>query len=338
MSQIKNAQIRYRIIDRCLRNKYKPFPTKNELREACEEALYGSVDGENICDSTIEKDLFAMRMELDAPIKYSKRDRGYYYEDEDFSIDNIPLTVEDVQAIQFATKTLSQFRGVDLFNQFGNAIDKIVDRVKIATNPNTENSDAIIQFEKQSGATGNEHLSVLVEAIQDHAVVEFKYSSFVSGKSKLRTVLPLLLKEYRNRWYLISWDKIKERIVTYALERMDELVKLAIKGEPPHDFEPAHFFDHTIGITTREEAPEEVVFKADQVAAKYIASQPLHHTQETVKEGKKRTTFALHVIVTEELIRELLSYGGEVEVIAPEHLRETMIARIENTRNLYQPK
>ena len=106
MPQIKNAIIRFRIIDRCLRNKYKPFPTKSDLRTACEEALYGSEDGANICDSTIEKDMFAMKMEHDAPIKYSKRDGGYYYADEDFSINDIPLSEDEIDAIKFATNTL----------------------------------------------------------------------------------------------------------------------------------------------------------------------------------------------------------------------------------------
>ena len=79
MGQLKNALIRYRVIDKAIRNKYKPFPSKAELRKACEDALFGSDEGENICDSTIEKDLFFLRMEHDAPIKYSKRHGGYYY-------------------------------------------------------------------------------------------------------------------------------------------------------------------------------------------------------------------------------------------------------------------
>lgn len=76
MPHIKNALIRFRIIDRALRNKYNPYPSKAALREACEDALYGSVDGANICDSTIEKDMFAMKIEHDAPIKYSKNSVG----------------------------------------------------------------------------------------------------------------------------------------------------------------------------------------------------------------------------------------------------------------------
>lgn len=336
MSQIKNAQIRYRIIDRCIRNDYQPFPSKAQLRQACEEALYGTTVGENICDSTIEKDLFAMRMDHDAPIKYSKADRGYYYEDKDYSIDKIPLTVEDVQAIQFATKTLMQFKDVAMFNQFGNAIDKIVDRVKIATNPNNAESDSIIQFEKQEGASGNEYLSTLVESIQAEWEVHFDYTSFVTGKTKKRKVLPLLLKEYRNRWYLISQDLDKNKVVTYALERMDNLQPTSTVRERPENFSSKNFFEHTIGITTSDAEPEKVIFKAGTIAAKYIASKPFHPTQKVVKEGKKRTTFQLKVIVSEELIREIMSYGGDVEVIEPLHLRETIITRMQATLAAYK--
>ena len=47
-----------------------------------------------------------------------------------------------------------------------------------------------------------------------------------------------------------------------------------------------------------------------------------------MKEGKNKTTFSLQVIISEELIRSLLSYGGELEVIEPETLRNTIKKRI----------
>ena len=66
MPAIKNALLRYRIIDRSIRNEYNPYPTKEQLRQACEEEIYGTSEGLHICHSTIEKDIFAMRMEHDA--------------------------------------------------------------------------------------------------------------------------------------------------------------------------------------------------------------------------------------------------------------------------------
>src|SRR6056297_877192 len=114
----KYALLRYRIIDRCISNKFNPFPNKEDLREACEEELYGS-DGDRISASTIDKDLYAMRNEANlgyyAPIAYSKTEKGYYYEDPDYSIDEMPLNQEDIEAIEFAANTLAQFRGIQLF-------------------------------------------------------------------------------------------------------------------------------------------------------------------------------------------------------------------------------
>ena len=328
MPQIKNALIRYRIIDRSLRNTYKPYPSKEELRRSCEESLFGSDTGENICDSTIEKDLYAMRMEHDAPIKYSKKFQGYFYTDEDFSINDIPLTEQDVEAIKFAANTLIQFKDVDMFKQFGFAIDKIFDRVNISNDPREKDITSNVQFETAYSVKGNDYLAPLLDAIRHKKIVQFYYTTFQSGKKKARRVVPLLLKEYRNRWYLISYDCIKESIMTYALERMDEMESTTEVFNRKIDFSPEKFFKNAVGITANDSNPEKIVFKADNIAAKYIESQPFHPSQKKTKTGKNRTTFKLDVIVSEELIRTILSYGGEIEVIEPKILRNTIVNRL----------
>ena len=174
MPHIKNALIRYRIIDKCIRNKYNPFPSKQDLREACEDSLYGSIDGAHICNSTIEKDMYAMTMEHDAPIKYSKRERGYFYEDPDFTINNIPLTDNDMEAISFAAKTLMQFKDVELFRQFGNAIDKIVDHVAVSQD---QDAQQFVQFEAAVADGGNEYLTSILEALKIKRYITFDYAS-----------------------------------------------------------------------------------------------------------------------------------------------------------------
>lgn len=335
MPHIKNALIRFRIIDRCLRNKYKPFPTKQDLRIECEESLFGSSDGANICDSTIEKDMFAMKMEFDAPIRYSKRHGGYYYEDPEFSINDIPLTEDDLSSIRFAAKTLMQFREVDIFKQFGNAIDKIFDRVAIASNPEEEDLNHLVQFETAVSSGGNEFLPTLFEAIKASRFVSFNYTSFISGKSKSRRVLPLMLKEYRNRWYLITYDDSKNDVITFALDRMSPPLIEEEFGIKPEDFDPYSYFRYAIGITSNKSEPVNVVFKADNIAAKYLHSQPLHPNQEILKEGKNRTTFQMTVLISEELIRSLMSYGGEIEVLEPEILRTTISDRVKRMAENY---
>jgi predicted DNA-binding transcriptional regulator YafY len=335
MPHIKNALIRFRIIDRALRNKYNPYPSKAALREACEEALYGSVDGANICNSTVEKDMFAMKMEHDAPIKYSKKFSGYYYTDPDFSLNDIPLTEDDIEAIRFATNTLSQFKDMDMFKQFGNAIGKIVDRITISQDPNDKAIRDFVQFETPINSGGNEFLNPILQSIKNGTALYFDYESFQTQKKKARKVLPLLLKEYRNRWYLLSFDVIKDGIITYALDRMSELQTSEEKLSCGVEFNPDQFFRHAIGITASNGNPEHVVFKADNVAAKYIESQPFHASQRILKEGKNKTSFEMDVFISEELIRALMSYGGEIEVLEPELLREHIVRRVKEMVDNY---
>jgi len=335
MPHIKHALIRYRIIDKALRNKYNPYPSKKMFRELCEEALFGNDEGVNICDSTIEKDIFAMRMEHDAPIKYSKKFGGYYYEDPNFSINDIPLTEDDISSIKFAVNTLNQFRENAVFKQFGTAIDKIVDRFTIAKDPQDKDLTNYVQFEASLSVKGNEYLAPLLEAIKVKLIVEFEYASFLTSKRKKRSVLPLLLKEYANRWYLITFDLNKHQIITYALERMEDLVVTSETAEKPLNFNAESFFKHAVGITTSEDEPVDVVLKADKIAARYLNSQPFHNSQKIVKEGKNKTTFELKVLISEELIRLIMSYGGSIEVIQPLELREEIILRIEEMCSNY---
>lgn len=278
-----------------------------------------------------------MKMEHDAPIKYSKLHKGYYYEDPNFSINDIPLSEDELSSIKFAVKTLQQFKEVPFFQQFGNAIDKIVDRVSIGGNPEDEDIQKYVQFESVVSSGGNEFLPLILEAIRGKKMLWFIYASFIKGVEKPRKVSPLFLKEYRNRWYLICFDKLKNDIITYALDRMKEPKVLEDEASLPVDFDPATYFQDTIGITSYKGKAERIVLKANAVAAKYIASQPFHQSQKRLKETPEFSMFELTVLVSEEFTRNLLGYAGEVEVLEPERLRNLISERARQLNRIYHP-
>jgi predicted DNA-binding transcriptional regulator YafY len=337
MPHVKNAFSRYRIIDACLRSKEHSFPTKSDLREACEESLFGSIDGQHICDSTIEKDLFAMRIEYDAPIVFSRKELGYYYSDEAYQIEKSPLSAKDISALQVAANTLAQFKNLGFYQEYGFAIDRMIERIQNESKANTFNSpdNSIIQFETGYGQSGQEHISVLIAAIQQKMQVWFDYTSFTSNQPKRRKVCPLLIKEYRNRWYLITYDLVKEKIITFGLDRMKNIEISKQSVQQIFQFSPDTYFKHAIGITVTSNQPESIVLRVGKIAAKYIDSQPLHNSQIKLREEGEYILFKLTVFVTEELIREILSYAGEIEVLEPASLRSTLIDRLQSLKKVY---
>lgn len=333
----KYALLRYRIIDKCIGNKFRPYPTKEDLRLACEEALFNS-NHERVSESTIEKDLFAMRNEsglgYHAPIKFSREFNGYYYTDPEYSINDLPLNDEDIEAIKFAANTLSQFKHLGVFNQFGSAIDKLIGRVSISNNIEDKSIDRYVQFEDSPPALGTEHLSPILEAIKLKCEVLMTYKSFMVGVENIRTFHPYLLKEYRNRWYTIGLDKKDYKIKTFALDRITQIRHTEAPFKVLESFNRESFFESTIGITTTEKQAQEVTLQFNQQQANYIRTQPLHHSQQVLNDGEFLTvTYKLYV--TPELVMQILAFGSKVKVIAPKELQEKIKTEIENSIRQY---
>jgi predicted DNA-binding transcriptional regulator YafY len=142
--------------------------------------------------------------------------KGYFYEDEDYSISSLSLGDEDLQAIRFAAATLEQFRNVPIFKQYESAIEKIFNRVNISAKPDDDHLEQFIQFEKSTVSKGNEFLGSLLEAIRHHKAVRIAYSKFSDESVKEYELHPYLLKEYQNRWCLIAFDQSSKSIRTLS--------------------------------------------------------------------------------------------------------------------------
>jgi len=335
MPAIKNALLRYRIIDRSIRNEYNPYPTKEQLRQACEEEIYGTSEGLHICHSTIEKDIFAMRMEHDAPIAYSKREKGYYYTNDEFTMDDVPLTEKDISAIKAASTILHQFKSTSLFSQYQFAIDKILDRA-VTSQQKFSNTENNIQFETLPTISGNEYLESVLEAIKKRNVLQFEYYNYIKDVKTIRRVHPYLLKEYRNRWYLIGKSELKNKVITFGLDRISNLQTLENLFSVDPSFNPDYFFQHSIGITVFDEKPQEIIIKTNNILSKYLTSQPLHHSQKLSKvHNNGDHLFSYFLLVTYELKMTILGYGSDCEVITPLSLREQIAEEIKKVASKY---
>jgi len=326
MALNKYAAIRYRIIDQCIRSRSRPFPSKEYLRQACEEALYGSSTGQNVSLSTIDKDIFALKNESTlgyAPIVFSRQEGGYYYSDPEFSID-LPLTQEDVELIRLALHTLNHFRDTRIFKDLETSIHKIQDRIILADQLDGHNLDQSIQFESSTASSGQEHLAFLLDAIRDNREIDFSYTPYTDARSRHYTYHPYLLKENRNLWYIVGKDVAGDKIRTLGLDRLSDPKPTGNHFIRDLDFKPEHFFKYTFGIGTYSGIPEQIELKVDPVQARYILANPLHPSQEVREENDGHFIIRLEVIPSDELKMQILSYGPKVEVMHPEWLRKTI--------------
>lgn len=131
----KNALIRYKTIDNCLRNRYRRW-TLDDLVEACSDALY-DMEGitKGVCARTVQMDIQIMRSDklgYNAPIEVY--DRIYYrYADPDYSITEMPLSIEDYKLIKKAIILLENKKDKNNEDTI-QVLNKVQDRLKSILN------------------------------------------------------------------------------------------------------------------------------------------------------------------------------------------------------------
>lgn len=131
----KNALIRYKTIDNCLRNRYRRW-TLDDLVEACSDALY-DMEGitKGVCARTVQMDIQIMRSDklgYNAPIEVY--DRIYYrYAAPDYSITDMPLSIEDFKLIKEAIILLENRKDKDSEYTI-KVLDKVQNRLKSILN------------------------------------------------------------------------------------------------------------------------------------------------------------------------------------------------------------
>ena len=205
---------------------------------------------------------------------------------------------------------------------------------------NYGNLSEVIQFEKHLPA-GTEYLSPLLRAIKEKRQVKLHYYKFWdrSSQTQERTIEPYLLKEAQRRWYVLAWDVEKEALRVFGLDRIKRLDdERGVKFQHPVPKGVEHYFDDSFGawVDNKRTQAEEVVLAFRKLPtdtvfipnpAKYLEAMPLHSSQEILKEEEEAIVLRLRIKITPDFIKELLSYGKQVEVLTPAHLQEKLITK-----------
>ncbi len=335
MSKNLNALLRYQTIDACLRSSKKEKWSWKDLAKACGERLYEVRNIESIPSRrTILGDIKVMRsgdLKYYAPIDWTSK-RGYHYTDANFSIYSYGLS--ELEKEEFN-------KGVEILNQIVNRlgmdeVKQIISKLSHIINTSKQSKVPVIQFDQWIHEKGYQWLNLIYGCIKEKKALFISYRPFGGHAGFSGIVSPYLLKEYRNRWYLIAKFHNNGLIYHYALDRLRSTQESLQPFSEDSSFDAAKYFNQVIGITIPENGMvEQVQFRATTLQADYIKSKPLHATQVVLSEDDKGAVFQVEVIINYELEANLLSFGERVEVLAPATLREKMSKRIAVMIGLY---
>lgn len=176
---------------------------------------------------------------------------------------------------------------------------------------------------------GTVHIETILTAFEQQKELTFSYSKQYAQKEE-REVIPLFLKEYQKRWYLIGLDKNRNtELRTFGLDRIENL-KIDKSIQNNVDIEKyKQVFNGVIGLDLRPIHPAypnpiTILIKAKGLQPYYFKSLPLHESQKIVEETKEFTLFEYEVLINFEFTQHLNMYQPFLEVMEPDWLRSRM--------------
>jgi predicted DNA-binding transcriptional regulator YafY len=327
----REAYTRYRLIDARLRR--KPHPTLEELIDHLSERF-----DKPVSKRTVQLDLQEMRynqaLNFNAPIVYSKKEKSYSYSDENYSINNLPVTADELHGLDFAISILNQFKHLPAIKEFEDAIVKIAGTVQV--NKEARGESDHIQLDKPFIIKGIEFVEPILKAISERRVIKFTYQRHGSDKVSQNLMEPYIIRESKNFWYVIGngISKKEHKILTFALDRIQDL-QLTDQVFDDTKIDRKNFYRNVLGVSIAEGKPEKVVLSFAPIQGKYVKTIPIHHSQQIVKESKNELRVSLELVINTELKMQLLSYGDNVKVLQPASLAKEMEETAKRMVELY---
>lgn len=288
-----------------------------------------------VSSKTIMRDLAFMRDQLDLPCEYDPQTFSWRY---GYPVKNFPtvqISEGELLALLVARKALEQYKGTPYHDQLAAAFDKLSaglnDRISFSPTGTLGN----ISFHQAGlGRSDLKLFEKLSRAVNDSREVEFDYRKPASTAVERRRVQPYHLANRESAWYLVGHDLDRGALRTYSLARMKSLAVAERRFARPSDFSPEKFFGKAFGAFVGT-GDYRVVVRFSAVVADQIRERFWHESQETRDLPDGGVEFSVQLGGLDEIVRWILGWAGEAEVIGPKELRDLVRQRAEATTQRY---
>ncbi|UCH96188.1 MAG: WYL domain-containing protein [Candidatus Aminicenantes bacterium] len=303
------------------RLKKKTFPKLKDLMEEFE-----------ISQRQAAREIEHMRLFFYAPIEYSADKKGYYYEDDSFEFPVPMVSEEEIISLVIAKRlsvTIPDERRKRQLNFFFENLSAYFDL-------------DIAELEKKISLKNVRYSRVLPEvfdtvlqALNKNKKLSITYRSVFTKEYSQRIINPLHLVLYMGNWHIMAFCEMRKGIRDFALSRIQKIEILAENiAENLKSIDIKKEIDGVHGIFF-EGKREKVVLRFNEGIADYVREQVWFPGQTLVEEENGEVTLSFFVTDFREVVREVLSFGAEVEVVQPEALREIIKENIKKLARMY---
>ncbi|MGB7757267.1 MAG: WYL domain-containing protein, partial [Salinisphaera sp.] len=150
-----------------------------------------------------------------------------------------------------------------------------------------------------------------------------------------RSVSPQRLVYYRDNWYLDAWCHASNGLRSFSIDRIQSAEIIDHRAD---DMDAATLdaqLGGGYGIFSGS-AAHTAILRFSAAAARWVADEQWHPDQVGIWHEDGRYELRVPYAAAEELLRDVLAYGPEVEVVGPPALRDAAAGRLAAAAAIYE--
>lgn len=184
--------------------------------------------------------------------------------------------------------------------------------------------------------SGREYLDPIIDAMKKNRFIHITYYNYWREDTRDFYLMPMCVKLFRQRWYMVGRIWTTGRDVLFSLDRIRDFRLSSHTFDYPTDFDPQEFFDGCFGIIADKRCKiEDVVLKVSAGQANYLRDLPMMINQQEIERNDEYSIFKLHVRPTFDFQQEILWNREELEVLEPLWLRKEISGAVNRMWNKY---
>ena len=184
---------------------------------------------------------------------------------------------------------------------------------------------------------GEQYLPAILEALKKNLVLGMTYQSYWRDEANTFEVEPYCLKAFKQRSYLVARSPYYDKVMIYALDRVQWLGLTDKSFKYPKNFNAEDFFEDCFGIIADHNVSIETVkIKVSAGQANYLRSLTLHQTQREIERTDEYSIFTVRLRPTFDFRQEILSQGSDIEVLEPKWFRDEVAEISKHMWNKYK--
>src|SRR5690606_19258204 len=277
------------------------------------------------------------RDRIHMPIHFDRNLGGYVYEEaqrDSFELPGLWFNAAELRALMVSHRLLGEIEpGIlrELVNPLQQRLESLLEHRHAGSR---EVWQRVRILPMANRAARLEDFQQVANALITRKQLRVVYSGRGSGELSERWLSPQRLIYYRDNWYLDAWCHLRKNLRTFALDRLRVLETGGTAREFPDSKLDAHV-SQSYGIFAGKPKAKAVIhFSAD--AARWVADEEWHPEQKSRHLEDGRWELVVPYSDPTELIRDILKFGPEAEVVAPEGLREAVRERLSRALRKYR--